>query len=60
MIEHRLGATAENFFSHWTCTIAPHDEKIGTARLGRRRQQGCDSMAVGSDRSWFGLQAMPS
>jgi hypothetical protein len=60
MIEHRVGATAKNFFSQRTCTIAPHDEKIGTASLGCRRQQGRDWMAVGSDRSWFGSQAMPS
>ena len=60
VIEDRPGATAKDFFSQRTCTIAPHYEKIGTTSLGRRRQQGWDWMAVGSDRPWFGLQAMPS
>src|SRR6516162_3423849 len=59
MIENRLGATAKNFFSQRTCTIAAHDEKIGTASLGRRRKQHCDWTVVGSDRSWFGSEAMP-
>ena len=38
VIEDRPGATAKNFFSQRTCTIAPHDEKIGTASLGCRRK----------------------
>jgi hypothetical protein len=60
VIEERPGATAKNFFSQLTCTIASHDEKIGTASLGCRRQQGGDLLAIGFDRSWFSSQAMPS
>jgi len=60
VIEDRPGATAKNLFSQRTCTIAPHDEKIGIASLGCRRQQGRHWMAVGFDLSWFGSQAMPS
>jgi hypothetical protein len=60
VIEDRPGATAENFFSHRTRTIAAHDDEIGTTNLGRRRQQCCDWAAVGSDRSLRrGGHAMP-
>ena len=38
VIEDRPGATTKNFFPQRTCTIAPHDEKIGTASLGCRRK----------------------
>jgi hypothetical protein len=38
VIEERPGATAKNLISQRTCTIDPHDEKIGTACLGFRRK----------------------